>query len=361
MAKDYYAILGVNKNASREDVKKAYKQLAKKFHPDLNKEPGAQEKFKEINEAAAVLGDPDKRTRYDQFGSAEENNAGFDRGFGGFDFSEFTGGGFDFDDIFENFFGGGRRRQRDQGGISLQYDMEVTLEDVIKGNKKTIELTRNEQCNKCGGSGARKASDIVTCQTCQGQGMVRHARRTPFGIFSTTGPCKDCNGRGRKILQECTECDGTGLVRRDRKLTITIPAGADDQMRLRISGEGEAGSGGTEPGDLYVVLHVQQHTHFERKGNDLWTTKEIPFSTAALGGETEVRSIEGDVVLQIPPGTQPGTIFRMKDKGVPILGGHGRGAQHIRIDVHVPTKLTKRQKELLEEFEKESEKKSLFR
>ncbi len=362
MAKDYYEILGIPKNASREEVKKAYKLLAKKYHPDLNKDARATEKFKEINEAAAVLGDPDKRARYDQFGSADEqqSHGGFSRGFGGFDFSEFTGGNFDFDDIFESFFGGARRQSRESEGISLQYNLEIDLLDIIKGNRKTIELTRNEQCSTCNGSGARKSSDIEVCQKCGGQRYVRVERRTPFGIFSTTGPCKDCKASGRKILHECKDCDGTGIVRRHRKLTLTIPAGADDQMRLRISGEGEAGQHGAPPGDLYVVLHVRPSSQFERKGNDLWITKIIPFSLAALGGEIDVPTVDGDVVLQIPQGTQPGTVFRIKDKGIPFLGRESRGSQHIKVDIEIPNKLTKRQRELLEEFNQESSKKGIF-
>ena len=337
MAKDYYDILGIERSASRDDVKKAYKRLAKKYHPDLNKLPGAAEKFKELNEAAAVLGDPEKRSHYDQFGSAEEGSpGGFGRGFGGFDFSEFAGGTFDFDDIFESFFGGGRRRAREAEGVSLQYDLDIDLEDAINGNRKTIEMTRSETCGSCGG-------------------------RTPFGIFSTSGPCRDCGGRGKRILQVCPTCDGTGLMRRERKLTVAIPKGADDGMRLRISGEGEAGPHGAPPGDLYIVLHIRPHSLFERRGHDLWMTRKIPFTTATLGGDIEVPTIGEPITLHLPAGTQPGTVFRIRNKGVPVLGGADRGSQHVKIDLEVPIKLTKRQRELLEEFDREGNKKGFFK
>src|SRR3989344_1393043 len=254
--KDYYKILGVSKNATKEDVKAAYKKLAKQYHPDINKSHDSAEKFKEINEAAAVLGDEQKKAQYDQFGTAGEQFAGFQ----GFDFSDFMsdigGFGFDFDSIFENFFGGGyggrtRRRQR---GSDLRYDLEIEMEDAAFGATKTISVPRLEECEKCHGTGAEKDSDIVSCQECNGRGVQTRTQRTPFGLFSTTTTCRKCRGQGKYIKNECSNCDGKGIVRKTRKIEVKIPEGAFDGTNLRIQGEGEAGTG-MPSGDLYIVVH----------------------------------------------------------------------------------------------------------
>ena len=351
--KDYYKILGVPKNATKEEIKAAYKRLAKQYHPDLNKSSGAAEKFKEINEAASALADDQKRAQYDQFGTAEAF-----RGFEGFDFSDFmsdiSGFGFDFDRIFENFFGGGyggraRRRQR---GSDLRYDLEIELEDAAFGSTKTINVPRLEECEKCHGTGAEKESDIVNCADCNGRGIVTRTQRTPFGLFSTTTTCRKCRGEGKYIKNECKECDGKGVVRKTRKIEVKIPKGAVDGTNLRIQGEGET-QAGMSPGDLYIVINIKPHKIFERHGNNIYAKIPISFVTAALGGEIEVPTLEGKASLKIPAGTQSNTVFRMKGLGIPDLHSHHVGDENVEIYIAVPDKLTKKQKQLLEEFEKE--------
>lgn len=355
MAKDYYGILGVPRNASKEEIKAAYKRLAKKYHPDLNKESGGAEKFKEINEAASVLGDDEKRRRYDQTGSVEGET------FSGFDYRDFMNAGFDFEGIFDQFFGGGVRRRRGPSrGNDLRYDLEITLEDAAFGATRTIVVPRLEQCPKCDGTGAESSSDIATCDRCNGQGVVHREQRTPFGIFATTTTCSKCRGQGRYIKNECTICDGTGVVRKSRKLEVNIPAGAEEGTHLRLKGEGEAGEKGGSYGDLFVVLHEKPHDKFLRQGNDIYVKAEIDFSTATLGGEIEVPTLEGNATLKIPQGTQSNTIFRMKDKGIPSLHG-GKGSEKVEVIISVPERLTKKQKELLEEFQKEGKKSFLKR
>ena len=361
--KDYYKILGVDRNSTKEEIKKAYKNLAKKYHPDLNKSPDASEKFKEINEAAAVLADDQKRTQYDQYGTTADQF----RGFEGFDFSDFmsdVGSNFDFDSIFESFFGGrspfGSRRRTHRRGADLRYDMEIALEEAFTGTVKHIVVPRLEQCTKCHGSGAESESDIVNCPNCNGSGMQRRTQRTPFGIFSTTTTCGKCHGQGKYIKNECAVCDGTGVVKKTRKLEIKIPAGAEEGTNLRVTGEGEAGEKGAEPGDLYIIIHVKEHEIFERHGDDIYAKIKIPFAVAALGGEIEVPTLDGNAKLKIPAGTQSSTIFRMRDKGVPYLHGHGQGNQNVEVIIEVPEKLSKKQKELLKEFEKETKDKKGF-
>lgn len=359
--KDYYKVLGVDKNASKEDIKKAYKKLAKKYHPDISKEEDAQEKFKEINEAAAVLGDDKKREQYDRFGTSANgfsdfsgsdfSNFGFD--FGGSDF------GFDFEDIFDRFFGGGRRSRGPRRGRDLLYEMDITLEDAFYGATRDIEIPRTETCPDCKGSGAESESDIETCEECNGTGTIKQARRTPFGMFQTQSACPKCKGQGRRIKKECYTCDGTGLVRKRRKIQVTIPKGAEDGMRLRITGEGEAGEKGAQPGDLYIVMREKEHDLFERRGNDIHIDVPISFVQAAMGAQVDVPTLKSKAKLTVPAGTQPDTILRMKDKGIPGING-GTGDQLVKIIVEVPEKLTKKQKELLKEFDKESKKKGFF-
>ena len=363
MTKNYYKILGVEKNASKEEIKKAYKNLAKKYHPDLNKEEGSTEKFKEINEAAAVLGDDSKRQRYDQFGSADGGFAGggAGQGFEGFDFSDFmsssSGFGFDFGDIFDNLFsGGGGRRRQQRGGSNLLYELDITIEDAYHGAKKEVAIPRLEECDSCNGTGAESKSDIVKCPDCNGGGYVRRTQRTPFGIFSTTGPCSKCRGRGEYIKKECDVCDGKGVVRKTRKLEIDIPKGARDGLKLRIEGEGQAGERGAPAGDLFIELHEEPHKVFQRNGDDIHIGVSVSFSQAALGGEIKVPTIDGKASLKIPAGTQPGTIFRMRGKGIPHLRGGGSGDENVEIAIDVPKSLSKKQRELLKEFDGEGKK-----
>ena len=357
--KDYYKVLGVEKTAAKEEIKKAYKNLAKKYHPDLNKGEGTTEKFKEINEAAAVLADDEKRKQYDEHGTTAEQ---FGQGFQGYDFSDFmSGSNFDFDSIFESFFGGNpfgaRRRRGPKRGSDLRYDMEITLEEAAAGTTKHITVPRLEQCSKCHGSGAESESDIVNCPDCNGSGVKRQTQRTPFGIVSTTATCGKCRGQGKYIKKECSACDGTSVVKKTRKLEIKIPAGAEEETNLRVTGEGEAGEKGAPAGDLYIVIHIKEHDTFERNGDDVYVKVPIPFAIAALGGEMEVPTLDGKASLKIPAGTQNNTIFRMKGKGIPYLHGSGQGNENVEVVIEVPEKLSKRQKELLEEFESESKKK----
>src|SRR5574341_2146220 len=350
MSKDYYKILGVEKGASQDEIKSAYKKLAKKYHPDINKEAGASEKFKEINEAAAVLGDPDKRTQYDQFGTT-----GFDgQQFSGFEFRDFAGN-FNFDEIFENLFSGFgfRGGRRGRPGRDLVAEVDVTLEDVAKGATREIEMQRMVQCEKCEGRGG---SDFVQCSTCQGHGMVRHAKRTPFGMFATTSTCSKCKGTGEVPEKTCKECDGEGRIISREPVKVKIPAGIHDGMRLRVSGEGEAGAEGAQSGDLYVMVHVLEDKRFVRQENDLLVEKQISFATACLGGEINVETLEGKKKIDIKPGTQNNSEIRLEGEGLPELRG-GQGDFVIKLSVEVPKKVSKKQKELLEEFEKEGKKK----
>jgi molecular chaperone DnaJ len=360
MSKDYYKILGLENGASKEEIKKAYKKLAKKYHPDVNKEDDSTEKFKEINEAAAVLGDDQKRQQYDQFGTADPG-----MGSQGFDASNFGFGqeGFDFGDIFDQLFGGSGRRGRrgPQRGNDLLYELEIELEDAAFGATKTISIPRLEKCTHCDGTGAEHKSDIVKCDDCDGSGYTRQERRTPFGYFSTTHPCRKCKGSGEFIKNECSECDGTGLVKKTRKIDVDIPKGIEDGLKLRISGEGEAGEKGAPQGDLYVEIHIEEHKTFERHENDIYLEIPISFVQASIGDEIEIPTLDGKAKLKIPAGTQTNTLFRMKDKGIPHLRGSGNGDEMVKVIVHTPEKLNKKQKELLKEFEKSFKGKSLFK
>lgn len=361
--KDYYKILGVSKNATKEEIKAAYKKLAKHYHPDLNKSPDATEKFKEINEAAAVLGDDQKRAQYDQFGTTSQFE-----GFSGFDFSDFmsdiSGFGFDIDEMVERIFGGGfgpKRTRRRQRGTDLRYDLEIELEDAAFGATKTINVPRLSECDKCDGTGAESPSDIITCSECNGRGITTRTQRTHFGMFSTTTTCRKCKGEGTYIKNECNECYGNGVVKKTRKIELKIPAGAYDGTNLRVQGEGEASQKGVPAGDLYVIIHIKPHKIFERRGNDIYVKVPISFATAASGGSIEVPTLNGKASLKIPSGTQSNTVFRMRGQGIPELHSHHIGDEHIEVYITVPEKLTKKQKQLLEEFEKENNKKGFLK
>lgn len=358
MAKDYYQILGINKNATKEEIKKAYKQLAKKYHPDVSKDPQAGEKFKEINEAVSILGDDNKRGRYDQYGTAEDYNTA-EQGFSGFDARDF---GTDFSDIFDSVFGGGfggfnQRQHRQQQGIDLEYQLEITLEDAAFGVEKNIVIPRLEQCDHCKGSGAKDQHSITTCSTCQGTGTHIRRQRTPFGIFQSSAPCKTCRGTGQEIKEYCHSCEGYGRVKKNREVKVKIPQGIATGSRLRMTGEGEAGERNAPTGDLYIHIIIKTHKIFTREGDDIRTESPLPFTIAALGGEIKVATLEGEATIKIPVGTQTNSIFVLRGKGIPHLRGHGSGDEKVKVVVQVPTSLTKKQKELLKEFEEELNKK----
>jgi len=343
--KDYYQILGVDRNATEEEIKRAYRKLALKYHPDRN--PGdksCEEKFKEINEAYACLSDPQKRANYDKFGTAEGVETGFDFGFG--DFASSFGD--IFGDIFGDLFGDftRRRRVRPTKGQDLRYDLDITLKEAVFGTEKIIDIPRWETCPRCNGSCCKPGKGPLTCPTCRGTGQTRLQQ----GFFTISRTCGRCGGVGTIITDPCTECKGKGKVKRQRSISLKIPPGVDTGIRLKVTGEGEAGSHGGPPGDLYVVINVIPHPFFKRKGNDLHCEVPISFTQAALGAEIEVPTIDGKSFIKIPPGTPSGRVFHLKGKGVPKLGGYGRGDQYVTVFIDVPKKLTPRQKELLREF-----------
>ncbi len=355
MSEDYYDILGVSKNASDEDIKKAYKKKAKQYHPDLNSgDTSSEGNFKKVNEAFSVLGNKQKRSNYDQFGK-DGANFGQSRGqsgFGGFEGFDF--GGDPFSDIFESFFSGssGSRKRRASRGADLQYDIEITLEEAYSGVKKSIIIPKFQTCDSCNGSGAENASDISTCPTCRGTGRVSRQQRTPFGVFQTTGVCPDCNGQGQVIKHLCQKCRGSGKVRVKKTLDITIPSGVETGNKLKLANEGEAGERGVSPGDLYVRIFVKDHEIFERDGQDISAELPISFVQATIGAVVDVPTLSGGVELKIPPGTQNGTQFRMRGKGMPSIHGNNYGDEFIIIQVKTPQNISKKQKELLMEFEK---------
>ncbi len=352
--RDYYEVLGIDRNASETEIKKAYRRLAKQYHPDLNKDdPDAENKFKEMKEAYDVLSDPQKKARYDRFGHEAAGSGGFE-GFGG---TGFGGAGFGgIDEIFEQFFGGmggmgTRRRQRGpEQGDHLRYDMEITLEEAFHGGEKVITIPRTETCPDCDGKKTKSDRGSETCSSCGGSGQQQYARSTPFGRFVSMQVCSNCRGEGVIISDPCPTCNAQGRIMQERKIEIKIPPGVEDGSRLRVSGGGEAGLRGGPAGDLYVVFRIRPHKIFQRKGSDLWVDQTISISQAALGVEMEVPTLEDTASLRIPEGTQHGATFRLKGHGMPRLRGSGRGDLHVKIKVSVPKHLTQRQKELLEEF-----------
>lgn len=352
MSDNYYEILGVDKNASQEEIKKAYKKIAKKYHPDLNKDnPDAESKFKEANEAFSVLGNQQKRAQYDQFGKAGAQG-GFGGGAGaGFDGFDFGGGADPFSDIFDSFFGGRGRRRGPQRGADLQYDFTITLEDAFKGVKKNITIPKYDTCSRCDGTGGENDSDVITCHTCHGAGKVTQQQRTPFGVFQSTTTCPTCRGKGKTIENACHVCGGLGKEKVEKKLEIKIPAGVESGNQLRVAGEGEAGEPGAGHGDLYIRIYVEEHEIFTREGEDILTTVPISFAQAALGSEVDVPTLQGAASLKIPAGTQSGTTFRMRGKGMPILNSHSYGDEMVTVEIETPKKLSKKQQELLKEFD----------
>ncbi len=373
--RDYYEVLGVDKSASADEIKKAYRKLAKKYHPDLN--PGdkakvAEEKFKEASEAYEVLSDSEKKQRYDQFGHAgvDPQAGGYGSGFGG----GFGGG---FEDIFDTFFGGGfgggfggqsrRNPNAPQKGRDLRYNIDLTFEQACFGCEIEINVNRTEKCDSCGGSGAESGTSASTCGTCNGTGQVRTVQRTPFGNIQSTRPCDNCGGSGRVIKNPCKSCRGEGTVRKSRKVKVKIPAGIDNEQIISVSGQADAGKNGGPNGDLLVVTRVKKHKLFTRQGYDIICDFPITFVEAALGAEVQVPTIDGKVTYNIPEGTQTGTVFRLKGKGVPKLHGNGaRGDQYVKINIEVPKNLNEKQKEILRQFgdtvepAKYNERKSFF-
>ncbi|MGM0828414.1 MAG: molecular chaperone DnaJ [Bacillota bacterium] len=346
--RDYYEILGVGKDASKDEMKKAYRKLSKKYHPDINKEADADEKFKEISEAYEVLSDDQKRAQYDRFGHTDPN-----QGFGGG--ADFGGGGFGgFEDIFNTFFGGGGGRRRDPNaprqGADLQYTMSLTFEEAVFGKDTEIEIPREEECDTCHGSGAKPGTKVNTCSHCNGSGQLNVEQNTPFGRIVNRRVCHYCNGTGKQIKEKCSTCGGAGKVQKRRKISVKIPAGIDDGQQLRVTGQGEPGINGGPAGDLYVVFHVRSHDFFERNGDDIYCEMPVTFAQAALGDEIEVPTLHGKVKLKVPAGTQTSTRFRLKGKGVPNVRGYGTGDQHVQVKVVTPSKLTDKQKQLLREF-----------
>ena len=352
MAKrDYYEVLGVPRDASESDLKAAFRNLARKLHPDVNSSPDAEEKFKEINEAYSVLSDPDKRAAYDRFG--HQGVKGFNGG-GGFETVDFS----DFADIFGDMFGfggfGGRSRTASRTsprrGADLQYQIAISFKEAVFGAEKEIDVTKDETCGTCGGDGAKPGTSPKTCPECQGRGEVRQTRQTLLGSMVQVTTCPVCGGRGKVVESHCPTCEGRGKVRETRRKKITIPGGVDDGTRIRLAGEGQPGDNNGPPGDLYLLIRVRPHKFFRRRDNDILLDLNVNIAQATLGAEVKVPTVDGDVMLKIPPGTQPGKIIRMRGKGVPHLRSNSRGDQLVIVSVTIPTRLDDEERELFEKL-----------
>ena len=354
--RDYYEVLGVSKGASEDEIKKAYKKLARKYHPDMN--PGdkeAEEKFKEVNEANEVLSDPEKKARYDQFGFAGvDPSYGGGAGAGGY-----GAGGFDFGDlgdIFGSFFGGGfggaqrRNPNAPQRGESIRASVTVSFTEAAFGCEKEITVDRSEQCPTCKGNGCAAGTTPEVCPTCRGTGTVQVRRQTPMGVFASSAPCTKCGGTGRIIHQPCPDCRGQGAVRKRRSIKVTIPAGIDDGQTISLRGQGHAGKNGGPNGDLLINIMVQPHELFHREGTSVFCEAPITYAQAVLGGTLEIPTIDGKVKYDIPEGTQTGSVFRLRGKGIPVLNGRGRGDQYVTVTIETPKNLNKEQKEALKKF-----------
>ncbi|MBQ7202728.1 MAG: molecular chaperone DnaJ [Eubacterium sp.] len=360
--RDYYEVLGVSKGASDDEIKKAYRKTAKKYHPDLNPDnPEAEAKFKECNEAYEVLSDPQKKSRYDQFGfagvdpnfGAGAGGSGFGGGFGGFD------GDIDLGDIFSSFFGGGfggggaRNPNAPRRGRDIQSAVTITFEEAAKGCKKAVEVSRIEDCSQCHGTGAAEGSSPKTCPECQGRGFVNVQQRSILGTINTQTTCSRCGGKGKIIDNPCPKCQGKGKVRKRTKVDIDIPAGIDNRQVVNVRGYGDTGLNGGPSGDLKVVVNVRSHKDFERDGYDLWYDKHVSIVEATLGAELRVPTLDGDIKYNMPAGTQPGEVFKLKGKGIQRLNSPSKGDLHVRIIVDIPTNVTAEQANLLKEFDKD--------
>jgi molecular chaperone DnaJ len=349
--RDFYLILGVERTATDAEIKRAFRKLAQQWHPDVNTDPAAQERFKEINEAYQVLSDPDRRTRYDTFG-----RAGVDGGAQGAGFEGFGG----FSDIFDAFFGGGAgaasaRRGRPQPGADLRYDLRITFEEAVKGTEKEIEFRVLQRCETCGGNGAKPGTEPITCPQCNGRGEVRSVRQTMLGQMVNVSACPRCSGEGKIVETPCETCKGDGRTERVRTLRVSIPAGIDEGHQIRLSNEGEVGPRGGQPGSLYVAVHVQPHPSLTREGTELYYDAPVSIAQAALGTRITVPTVEGGEEVEIKPGTQPNTEIRLRGRGVPHLRRTGqRGDLHVMVDVTVPTKLSKKARELLAAYADEA-------
>lgn len=366
---DLYELLGVSKSATQEEIKKAYRKLAHKYHPD--KPGGDEKKFKEINSAYQVLGNEQKRKQYDQFGQNFNQAGGAGGQSGGMNWDDFAraqgaaggpfGGGFnqqnaeyDMGDIFGDLFGfgrrsGGNRRQQTQGN-DIQTEMQVEFREAVFGAEKLVDLYKYKVCDKCGGDGAEPGSEVKTCKTCQGKGQVERVQQTILGAFRTAAVCPECGGEGKIISKKCTKCGGEGRAKESEKMKIKIPAGISDGETIRLSGKGEAGEKGTVPGDLFITIKVTTDPNFKREDDNIISENDISFSQAALGDKIKVNTLDGDVVLKIPSGTQSGKVFKLTGKGVPHLRTRGRGDHLVTINVLTPTRLNRQQKKLLEEL-----------
>jgi molecular chaperone DnaJ len=350
--RDYYEVLGIQKSASQDDIKKAFRDLARRYHPDVNKEAEAEEKFKEINEAYGVLSDPEKRSAYDRFGFSGVNTQGMP------DY-----GNMDLSDLFESLFGfgglggfggsagfGGRSHNRQNAprrGADLSGKVRLSFEEAVFGTEKEIDITRDERCSVCNGSGAEKGTQPVTCKTCGGQGEVRQVQQTFLGSMVQLATCPTCGGRGKMIESPCNNCRGTGLERKTVKKSVKIPAGIDNGNQIRLVGEGQPGANGGPNGNYYLQVDVASHKFFRRNDFDILLDLDINIAQASLGDEITIPTIDGDVNLRIPPGTQPGRVFRLKDKGVPVLNHNDRGSQLVTVNINIPTNLSKEQEEIL--------------
>jgi molecular chaperone DnaJ len=343
--RDYYEVLGVSRQATDEEIKKAFRRLARQYHPDVNKDADAESRFKEVNEAYEVLSDREKRAMYDRFGHAG-TQGGFGPGFGG----GFGG----FEDIFDSFFGGTRTRAAAQRapakGADLRYDLTIAFEEAIFGCEQEITISRHETCPHCQGSGAEPGTQPIRCPQCNGTGEVRRQQQTFLGSFVQVTTCPRCQGEGEIVTTPCTECRGQKVVQVERTISVRIPAGVDDGTRIRLAGEGDPGQRGGPPGNLYVVLRVQSHPHFRREDNNILLELGINVAQAALGDKVQVPTLDGDEELPIPAGTQTGEVFRLRGKGVPYLRRNGRGDELVMVHVLTPTRLTSQQKELFKEL-----------
>ena len=356
--RDYYDILGVPRSATKEQIKDEYRKLALKYHPDRNKAPDAEEKFKEISEAYAVLSDDEKRGQYDRFGhEGIDGRYSTEDIFRGVNFDEILrdiGFGFGgFGSIFDTFFGGGRRARGPQRGQDIRYDLEISLEEAYRGYNTEIDVPRTERCPECNGSGARPGTSPKRCPDCGGTGQIQHIQRAGFMQFARIEPCKKCRGQGTVIEKPCNQCHGTGTIERNRRISIKVPPGVDTGSQLLLRSEGDAAGQGGPQGDLYVVIHVRAHNTFKRDGDDLICKVDVNFSQATLGFNLQVPTLDGPASIKLPSGTQSGAVFRLRKKGMPDLHNGGRGDELVVVNVRTPGELTSRQRELVEALSRE--------
>ncbi|MEK9657425.1 MAG: molecular chaperone DnaJ [bacterium] len=349
MSEDLYAVLGLDRSASDTEIKKAYRKQARKYHPDVNKDPGAEAEFKKIQKAYAILSDPQRKTQYDQFGVADDSAAGA----GGAGFGGFGGFGDSLDDIFDSFFGGSRRSSRSRGpqsGEDLRYDLEITLEEAASGVQRDLTIYHMARCEPCGGKGAEAGTSHVTCDRCKGAGQVKVVQQTMLGSFSQVSTCSACQGSGKIIKNPCKQCSGRGVYKQKKTISVDIPAGVDNGVKLRVSGAGNHGELGGSAGDLYVFVSVSEHQYFERDDGDIRVEVTLPYTQMLLGTDIQVPILGGEAKLSVPSNSQPGTVLRMKGKGIPHLKGYGRGHQYVILKASFPKRLSPKERTLLEQL-----------